>query len=350
MYTLGVCAPYRRCETTLSAVRLADLGRELAMNVKFLSCSATQQNVDYYWDRRVKKDSGDAVYKWAQGCSHIVWFDGNESTYAKAFLVSPGARHWYVPMWHKVTKDERISPHGEARLVCPSRDGKSDLASYAGGEKATWCLWDSGLDPVTPAQKCDSETVSIYVPMSSHAIDETGLLVLRAILDLVKLFPNVSFTVECAKSWAKSGRSILRKIRNECGTRFRFGYGLSPLHHVRRMHAHDWTWIPSTRVNTGIVAQRSLACGTPVIVYNVSPHSEFVVDGGNGLLMDCDIYSNWVGAPVAGPRFISVVNTLAKAIVGERELHSKCQKTTATREKQHAKQFRLFWAKEWGVV
>ena len=33
MYKLGICAPYKRCETTLAALRLADLGRELAMSV-----------------------------------------------------------------------------------------------------------------------------------------------------------------------------------------------------------------------------------------------------------------------------------------------------------------------------
>jgi hypothetical protein len=61
MYTLGICAPYRRCETTLSAIRLADLGRELAMSVKFLAVGPVQKGVDHYWDKHVSETMGIAL-------------------------------------------------------------------------------------------------------------------------------------------------------------------------------------------------------------------------------------------------------------------------------------------------
>ncbi len=349
MYKLGICAPYKRCETTLAALRLADLGRELAMSVKLLAYGDAQSRVDYYWDTRVIRDKGNAVYQWARGCSHIVWFDGDEAKYSKAFLVSPAAKHWYIPMPHKLRESARIDAHQESKLICPSKQSKDSLPEMFSFRNSSWCLWDSGLDAVQ-SRRPESDDVRIYVPMSSHAIDETGILSLRAISDVLKLFKNSMFTVECSKSWAKAGRSLLRDIKNEFGDRFSLSYGLSPVNHIKNMHQHDWTWIPSTRVNTGIVAQRSLACGTPVIVYNVSPHSEFIVEEQNGLLIECDIYSNWAGAPVAGPRFISVVNALSKAVVGDRELVSRCQRSLTTREKKHTKQFRLFWAREWDVV
>lgn len=356
MYTLGICAPYRRCEVTLSAIRLADLGRELAMNVKFLADGPVQKGVDYYWDKYVRSDKGDHPYRWAAGCTHIVWFSNEESIYQKAFLVSPGARHWHVPMCHNMEESDRISPQAGERIVCTSKKTKDEILGGVYGEdaasskKITWCLWDSGFDAVTTSHIREIDCLFIYVPISPHVIDETGLLVLRAILDLLKLFPRVHFTVDCGKSWPKGARRFIREMTSKYEKRVDFNHTLSPLTHVRRMHEHDWTWIPSTRVNTGIVAQRSLACGTPVIVYDIDPYCEFVTNEVNGLLVECDIYSNWVGAPVAGPRFVSVVNTLAKAITGERELHSKCQRMTMSREKQHSKQFRLFWAKEWDVV
>lgn len=356
MYTLGICAPYRRCEATLSAIRLADLGRELAMSVRFLAEGSVQKGVDHYWDKYVRANKGDRPYMWASGCTHIVWFSTEESTYQKAFLVSPGARHWHVPMYHDMEESDRFSPQEEGRVVCASKKVKEELLAEAYGDDAasdkriTWCLWDSGFEAVESFRTREAGSLSIYVPVSPHVIDETGLLVLRAILDLLKLFPHVRFTVDCGKSWSKGARRFIREITKKYRNRVKFNHALSPLSHVRRMHGHDWTWIPSTRVNTGIVAQRSLACGTPVIVYDINPYCEFITDEVNGLLVECDIYSNWAGAPIAGPRFVSVVNTLAKAINGEQELHSKCQRTTTSREKQHSKQFRLFWAKEWGVV
>jgi glycosyltransferase involved in cell wall biosynthesis len=325
------------------------------MSVKFLAEGPIQKGVDYYWDQRVANSKGSNAYKWAAGCTHIAWFSEDKALHEKAFLVSPGASHWYIPMWHRTHKSAHVLPQEGFRLVCPSKQAKDTILSKMNdrGDKfdreITWCLWDSGLDAVNTSDD-DGSYISIYVPIRSHVMDETGELVLRAVFDLLNLFPDVQFTLEFGKSWSKSSRSLLRSLKEKHGERICTRNRLSPLTHVRRMHEHDWTWLPSTRVNTGIVAQRSLACGTPVIVYDISPFSEFITDGVNGVLVECDIYSNEVGAPVAGPRFVSVVNALASVITGEKKLHSKCKKTTTAREKQHAKQFRLFWAKEWGVV
>ena len=356
MYTLGICSPYRRCEITLSAIRLADLGRELAMNVKFLAGGPIQKGVDHYWDQHVVSTKGNNAYKWASGCTHITWFAKDEDLYDKAFLVVPQARHWYVPMWHEASpfSEERKAPQEGVRLVCPSKRIKDEVLSERGdepgGDKITWCLWDSGFGAVEREDRSSQSEISIYVPIPPHVIDETGQLVLRAVFDLLNLFPEVKFTLEFGKSWSKDGRRFIRDLKNKYENRVCVHNQLSPLTHTRQMHDHDWTWIPSTRVNTGIVAQRSLACGTPVIAYDISPFSEFITNEVNGVLVECDIYSNRMGAPVAGPRFVSVVSTLAKVVTGERKLHSKCRRTTTTREKQHAKQFRLFWAKEWDVV
>ena len=354
MYTLGICSPYRRCEATLAAIRLADLGRELAMNVRFLAEGSVQKGVDHYWDQRVTSTKGNNAYKWASGCTHITWFSKDEELYDKAFLVSPGAKHWYVPTCHGAKQSERTAPQEDLRVVCPSKQAKNEILSRSSDEfsdkRVTWCLWDSGFKTINHYDKSSQSDISIYVPILSHVIDETGELVLRAVYDLLKLFPEVHFTLEFEKSWSKSARSLVRYLREFYGDRISAAYGLSPLTDLRQMHGHDWTWIPSTRVNTGITAQRSLACGTPVIVYDISPYCEFITDEVNGVLIECDVYSDWSGAPIAGPRFVSVVSTLSRVITGERKLHAKCQETTVAREKNHAKQFRLFWAKEWGVV
>jgi glycosyltransferase involved in cell wall biosynthesis len=356
MYTLGICAPYRRCEATMSAVRLADLGRELSMNVKFLGSGRVQKGVDPHWDTQVRGAKGDYCYHWAQGCTHFAWFSGQKSFYLKSLLVSPEASHWHVPL--RNTDNEPLADYVQRadRIVCPSRKSKDDILEAFISEtpslrdKLTWCLWDSGLLAVPSSYSTGDDLTSIYVPAAPHVLDETGGLVLRAVSDILKLFPKSRFTVDCGKSWPKFYRRVIRGMESTYSTRISFSSSLSPLSHVRRMHTHDWTWVPSTRSDTGIVAQRSLSCGTPVIAYDISPYSEFITDEVNGLLIDCDVYSSGSGAPVAGPRFVSVVDTLARAINGEKGLYAKCQKLMVTRERRHSRQFRLFWAKEWGVA
>ena len=70
----------------------------------------------------------------------------------------------------------------------------------------------------------------------------------------------------------------------------------------------------------------------------------------SGLLIQCELFSNSVGAPVAGPSLVPIVNTLSKAIIGQSELVAQCQTKIWKRESQHMKAFRLFWGKEWEIL
>jgi hypothetical protein len=71
--------------------------------------------------------------------------------------VSPGARHWYVPMCHDMEEISRFSPQHSGRIVCTSKRARDEILSnvYDGdpsqGKKISWCLWDSGLDAVASA-------------------------------------------------------------------------------------------------------------------------------------------------------------------------------------------------------
>ena len=159
-----------------------------------------------------------------------------------------------------------------------------------------------------------------------------------------------SFFQRFGKSWPRRDRKYIQKLLATHVDRLVCLYSSSLLSQCLKMHAHDWTWLPDTRADIGIMAQRSLACGTPVITYDISPYQEFVSDEVTGLTIKCELFSNRVGAPVAGPNLVSIVNTITKAITGQSELVSKCQKKIWKRESQHMKAFRLFWGKEWDVL
>jgi glycosyltransferase involved in cell wall biosynthesis len=352
MYTLGICAPYRRSEITLAAIRLADLGRELAMDVRFLSVGPSQKNVDYVWDQRFRKVETDDAYRLLHGCTHLVWFIHDEDLHKKSQLVSPKARHWFIPSWHQIDTHVLRGLDGYS-VVCPSRVIKSEIAERLQDDtklSATWCLWDSGLDAVSREGLCRNDEVAIYVPMSSRVIDECGYFVLAAVRDVLELFPEAKFTLDFGKSWPRRARKYIKTLLKIYIDRLICHHSPSLLSQCFRMHAHDWTWLPDTRADIGIMAQRSLACGTPVITYDVSPYQEFVSDEVTGLVIQCEAFSNRVGAPIAGPNLVSIVRTMTKAITGQSELVSQCQKKIWKRESQHMKAFRLFWGKEWGVL
>lgn len=350
MYTLGICAPYCRSETTLAAIRLAELGRELAMEVKLLALGSLQKQVDHFWDSRVHKLNKKDVYSWMHGCTHLVWFSHDPELYEKAQLVSPNARHWFIPSWHQLSPDS-VSDLENYSVVCPSRRAKAQIEEHMSeGRRTTWCLWDSGMDAVKREGLCKGGEVSIYVPMSGRVIDECGHFVLAAIGDLLDLFPEIRFTLDFGKSWPRSSRRVIKELMLRQAGKLTCYRTPSLLSQCRHMHGHDWTWIPDTRADIGITAQRSLACGTPVIVYDISPYQEFVSNEVTGLLIGCELFENRLGAPVAGPSLVSIVSTISKAVTGQSDLVAQCQQKIWKRESQHMRAFRLFWAKEWDLA
>ena len=350
MYTLGICAPYCRSETTLAAIRLAELGRELAMGVKLLAVGSVQKKVDHIWDKRVHKLDKQDVYGWMHGCTHLVWFSYSPELHEKSQLVSPSARHWFVPSWHQLSP-EVIGDLVDYSVVCPSRKSKAQIAEHLPeGKHTTWCLWDSGMDAVKREGLCKNGEVSIYVPMSARVIDECGHFVLAAVTDLLDMLPEVRFTLDFGKSWPRHTRRVIRDMIDKRPGKLTCYRSPSMLSQCRHMHGHDWTWIPDTRADIGITAQRSLACGTPVIVYDISPYQEFVSNETTGLLIGCERLENNLGAHVASPSLVSIVKTISKAVFGQSELVSQCQKKIWKRESQHMRAFRLFWAKEWDLA
>jgi glycosyltransferase involved in cell wall biosynthesis len=351
VYTLGICAPYRRTELTLGAIRLADLGRELAMDVRFIPAGKKQNGVDYVWDRRVRCSSDFEKYATLHSCTHFVWFSCDAETYSKCKLVAPKARHWFVPS--SANKPESFLKNGGVKnLVCPSRSVKKQVENALQGSSekvTTWCLWDSGWEAVLRDGLLDANKVSIYVPMLPKTIDQGGNLVLQAIKDALDLFPEVHFTLESHKSWPKSYRRFLQKLKCSDGERVSVRYLKSFYDQPVMFHSHDWTWLPDVQSDLGIVAQRSLACGTPVIAYKVSPFVEFVSNENTGMLIPCESSECGFSRETASPSLVSVVSSLAKVITGGGDLLSACQDKMWKRESQHMQAFKAFWAAEWDL-
>lgn len=349
---LGIYSPYQRSETTLSALRLADFALSSSFQVRLLAPSPAERNLHPYWDQHVRIAKGNSPYYWAKGCQYIVWFDHHPQLLAKARLVADKATQCLVPMWHRLPRMDSAQFALYDRVVCPLRTVSGLLVELGlidpeAGRRLQWCAWDAGVEPVQRAGLVESGVIKLYVPIDSATIDESGAFTLRVLDELLKIAPHVTVTVDCTKSWPRKIRPAIRDLVTCWRGRLKVIYRSSFPEMQMQFHDHDWTFLPCLRANTGIVALQSLACHTPVIAYDVEPFGKLIRSKENGLSVNCDLGSNWLGASMAAPRFVDTLEALRTALRDEHMLDI-CRHRAYKLDKL-ASQFAGFWRKEWGV-
>ena len=348
---IGICAPYDRCEATAAALRLADLAVAQSLSVKLLGTGVLQPGIHPYWNSRVHSAKGDGAYHWAKGCKYIVWF-GHYPELLKKAKLSGGEKvqHCLVVLWHLLDSHITEGLRGYDRIVCPTKAAYRQFVEAVLGDQDTkrlkHCSWDAGIEAVQRGKTCEPGKIRLYVPMDSNAIDEVGPFTVTVLDELLKANPALHVTMDCAKSWP-------RKVRKELVHRFQHAIGRvvsvhrsSLLQQISLLHAHDLMFMPAIRSNIGMTVLRALTCHVPVIAYDVSPFSELIQDGKNGLLVRCDVGSNWIG-PIACPNLLHTLSTVGEAVEDDAWLN-ECRRQDWKLAKRSTA-FSAFWRLEWSV-
>jgi glycosyltransferase involved in cell wall biosynthesis len=346
---VGIYAPYGYHEVTSAAVRLADCAVRHGLGVRWVSPDLPSKGVHTYWDNRVRPASqGKNVYRWAFGCGRLAWFNHHPRDFRKASLVAPKAANSLVVRWHTLSQADAEKLQGYAHLVCPSQGIYKAARLWAEPEQPVrWCGWDCGLTPVRRAA-WHAAAPKIYVPADSYSVEYAGhslLLAVAAFLDRDNL---ASVTVAPNRAWPTTCRKAWKAALAAYGGRLSVQPRTCLVKEVTRFHDHDWTLLPSVRSEFGLLALRSLACGVPVLAFDVQPVSELVHSYNEGMLLPCEITTNWMGAPTAVFDGAEVGERLAK-ICHTDELWRNCAEQDWALERRRL-DFDSFWARLWGVL
>ena len=348
---IGIYTPYRRDEVTVSALRLADLAIQLGLTVKLISPGSIERPVHPYWDGRVKSSKvSNAIYRWANGCDSLIWFDHDLKSVSNVSLVNEHAQKVLVWMWHRFPERLKSTDLPYTHVMCPSVASLHSAIEHVFEDRdqiLRVCPWSSGLEVIRRQGTIEDQSISIYVQLDGLTMDELGAFPLIVCEEILGSYPDSRFTLDCGKSWPKSLRNKLRKMSNQFEGRLQIYYRSDLVTQQHLLTCHDWAWLPSTRTNTGVYALRALACGTPVITPDVPPFQEYVIQDVNGLVVDCDTAFNWLDAPITSSRLANTLNKFTQAM--KLETLSKCQKAKWQVIRVMEEDFRLAWMHLWGI-
>jgi len=336
MSSVSIFTPYRRGEITAAALRLADFCLARGLDLKLNALGPVEKDVHPFWDDRVraKADSDSSTY--------AVSFSRDTPQYkaTKHLLAIPP--HRLVPLTEAVRAAGLFDT-----VVLPSRQSMDALVATSPelAPGLAWCSWDAGVEPVCRSGTVEEDRIKFYVPMGPDAINAGGLFILNVLKELLMRRSDVDVMIDSDRLWDKRGRKMIVDMARNWPKRF-ISIIRSPLTvQLQWLHRHDWTFVTDVRAGFGLMLGRSLACGAPVIAYDVPPWSDLVCPGHHGMLIPCEHSISVPWSPVAIPTLGPTVDALLRAT---REQLALCRTKQWGLELRKAA-FERFWAGQFEV-
>lgn len=342
---IGILAPYTHCEATAAAIRLAELCLSYGEEPRLMAVGPCRLPVHDYWDRHVwSTRDANGLYLGAQDCHKFVHLWNGFITHTMTTLVAMQARHVLVPCWQHLSVQDLHELNLFDKIVCPSQELHSYLLKHARcpltTDSLTWTRFDAGL-PFAAADHAGPLHVAMMV--NGATIDVSGLGLLRMVEGLLATYTDLRIYLLHSRSWPDNDRRYIRRLRSDFAHRFQTERLDSFNRLTRRLHEFDWTVIPWPRADFGIAAARSIACGTPVVTYDVAPFNEIVRHEHNGHLVRCDItVSTGVEAPSAVPD-MKALSELCFELFANRTAWNDCRRRD-WKVAEHSASFSRAWA------
>lgn len=346
---IGILAPYDRSETTLAAIRIANLAVHYGSEVRYIAVGRRDRHIKIhsFWDNKVWTSTDDSVYIASKGCQTLVHFQPSPSLRKMTEMVSPRAKHILIPQWHQLRPEDAALVPDHTAVVCPSKEHCRAIRDsiFQGVDpdncQVTWTRFDAGLPPVRRQGTMQYRKLRMCVHANHSVIDFCGPLLIRILDELLDYIPNLTITLVANKSWPEQDRKAIRTLRRH-GDRWAYKR-ISDLDTLNYefMH-HDWALIPWTRGNMGIVAMRALACGTPVLAYDIPPFNE-LINSRNGVLLPCNLKFGKFDAPTAIPDYGGMLDKLLETLQCSTLLTKLQKEDWGLEEAERA--FNDFWSK-----
>lgn len=346
-----ILTPYTHNEVTYAAIRLANLILAGGGEVRLVSPTGIENGVHGYWDRHVRSGRGSGIYFASSHAQTFVHFQPNAALKEMTELVSPEAQHVLVPQWHQLREHDSNVVATYDDIVCASKTCKENIQNIVfqvakSDSLLAWTPWTAGIPTVSRDGLVREGGCASVLFMVNHTTCSDILL--QTISALLQELRGLTVSLVYTRSWRGEHRKLLRQLLSSYADRFRSVklQGHDMLN--KELHAHDWTVLTWTKADFGITAARSLACGSPVIAYDVPPFNELICNGRNGFLIPCESKSTTYQAQTAIPTVDATLATLIPAFRDNKMLFTMQSQDWNLRGMESA--FNSFWARLLGLT
>lgn len=300
---IAIVAPYDRSDTTLAAIRVAELALSLGYDVTWFSPEPVRAGVDDRWDTRVRRAPHDVRTRPLAGLSKLdcaIHFSHNPTMRAAFDAVRDGVKQILVLPWKAHPQNFAVVADYDM-IVSPTKSGSDEISAkikrldVAAG-RLSYVSWAG--KPHTPIRRA-KPVRRLCVAFDREAMDSTFGMWAVVLDEALAKYHHTSAIVYTPGALSKGDARRAKALTGVYGNRLLFAKGGGRACWQPAFAAADCVVLPSLSAEFGSVASLARDCGTPVMCHDFEPLAGHPSD----LLVPCSTRCRGSGAPMAVPDF-----------------------------------------------
>lgn len=310
---VGIYTHYSHCDEAYLAIRLADFLRE-----QQIDCTIYSENqpgkLRVIYDNAVLHKKKIRYTDWVRSVSTVIWTRPpklEQVTYAKR----AGCTTLIVPMWQELVRPFRKVMQRVDHVIALTSEARELFATVYKFKNVTLIPFDPGLPIVKKSKQVDPRKVKIFLPWFDRNARCANSAFLGFLSYLISRMPDAQLTVAVSSSkFAPAIAKFFAQLGRKTNGRVKLIRNVPLSKRLELYTNNDITFYPAECDNYGFCALTSLNCGTPVLMFNLSPQADFVHQDANGLLVKTKIDYDENGVPHAAPDYEKLLVALQTVI------------------------------------
>lgn len=299
--TIGFRLRYQKSDDTIVAFRIAEFVQNLGYDVSFISTQKAA-NVHTVWDKYLHREAKIDYYRWTTLMSHIYYIGyvhGGEVIAAK----KAGAKTILVCLWDEIEHDQVDALELFDTIICPNHKTYQLLKQRLSLENLEHIPWDPGVPLTQEQREINPDRMGFIWPLDGSQSVHQEPKFLHTIETVLKKCPNVWMTVTYSSTMANQGVKELRRLYQVGDGKIELVRNPTWDRHQLLFGHHDLTIWPTLIENVGLIGLSSLYMGVPVLAFDHPVIGEMIKDGRSGILIPCELRSNWFNVPYVKPDY-----------------------------------------------
>lgn len=345
--SVGIYTHYARCDEAYLALRLAEFLRRLDEPCEIFSDSSPARLGSGY-DNRVLWRHDKKYTEWAKTKRVIVWTGIpaiEQLNYAKRYKI----KTIVAPMWQELELPFRRVLRAADVVVAFSMECRDLYRNLYKFKNTTLIPFDSGIAASKKETRVDPKQIKLFLPWFDKNARCTHVEFLAELDVILRAMPEIYLTVGVTSSkFSPAVGKFLQNI-NAKTQRLSLQRNVSYIQRPSLYAQSDLTIFPGECDNYGFCGLTSIACGTPVVSFGVSPQTDFIYPTSNGVLVKTQVDYDENGVPHANPdysRFFEAVQALVAEPKYIENMNTRVNYNMSARKKA----FELGWYELFGLA